>query len=535
MKKYVSYRLIIAMISIQALLGSCTNFLEEEVPDEVGQDSWYRTEEEAVKSLYGVHIVAREVYRSFDFLSITDLLTDDMDYSLADVPRVQLRSLTFDTRNRYIEDVWRKLYTTINNANLVIDKVDQITPKPVSADQIKSEALTIRAWANFLLVQLWGEVPLLEKPTYKAGEAGPKREMKEKIYEAIFNDLLFASEHLGDTPAVISKGQFKYPLVFTASVPNLLLAKAYLVTKNYPKSVEYAQKIIGKYSLAPSYGNLFDMSLKRDKKRLCEVMWEFEFDAVTNFDNKNHRDFLPVENALLGFGTNGYGAYYPSTDLFMSFDPTDLRYKAMYRIPYKTDAKTPNPPCILKNFDPVTNQNTAGGQNIIILRYADALLTLAEGINETQGPAAAEPYLNQVRQRAGLANITGLSKDEMREKIFNENRWEFAHEGHRLFDLRRTGRYLSVMKALKIKMDNLVDMGSDYKMSFPNPGPVIEAVKNAVEATGAVYDHTVLLPAPFTGNTNIKDVGSNDKFLLHPIPEYDMSINPNLGSNNPNW
>ena len=91
-------------------------------------------------------------------------------------------------------------------------------------------------------------------------------------------------------------------------------------------------------------------------------MWEFEFDAVINYDNKNHREFLPIEYKLLGFGINGYGAYYPNTDLFMSFDPNDLRYKAMYRIPYAVDAKTASPPCILKNFDPVTNQNTAGGQ-----------------------------------------------------------------------------------------------------------------------------------------------------------------------------
>ena len=361
MKKHMRYRLITLLLILIVSSVSCKSFLEEKIPDRIGQDSWYTSEQEAVKALYGVHILAKEVYRSFDFLSITDLLTDDMEYTLTDVPRVQLRSLSFDSRNRYVEDVWRKLYTTINNANLIIDKVDKITPKPVNVNQIKSEALIIRAWANLILVQLWGDVPLMEKPTYVVGAEGPNRTAKDKVFKLIFDDLQFASTNLGDVPVVIAKGDFKYPLIFTASVANLLMAKAYLVTKDYAKSVEYAQKVVGKYSLAPKYGNLFDMTLKKNKDRLCEVMWEFEFDAVINYDNKNHREFLPVEYKLLGFGINGYGAYCPGTDLFMSFDANDLRYKAMYRIPYATDAKTASLPCILKNFDPVTNQNTARG------------------------------------------------------------------------------------------------------------------------------------------------------------------------------
>ena len=226
MKRHIRYQIITLLLIIIVSSVSCKKFLEEKIPDRIGQDSWYTSEQEAVKALYGVHILAKEVYRSFDFLSITDLLCDDLEYSLTDVPRVQLRSLSFDSRNRYIEDIWRKLYTTINNANLIIDKVDQITPKPVNVNQIKSEALIIRAWANLLLVQLWGDIPLMEKPTYKADVEGPTRTSKDKVFKLIFEDLQFASTNLGDVPVVITNGDFKYPLIFTASVANLLMAKA---------------------------------------------------------------------------------------------------------------------------------------------------------------------------------------------------------------------------------------------------------------------------------------------------------------------
>ena len=91
------------------------------------------------------------------------------------------------------------------------------------------------------------------------------------------------------------------------------------------------------------------------------------------------------------------------------------------------------------------------------------------------------------------------------------------------------------MKALKAKMDGYIAQGTGYQQSFPNPGPIINAVKVAFEKSGAKYDHTVKLPVPFTGSMNLRDVGGSDKFMLLPIPEADMTINLNLGSNNPGW
>ena len=74
-----------------------------------------------------------------------------------------------------------------------------------------------------------------------------------------------------------------------------------------------------------------------------------------------------------------------------------------------------------------------------VYRYADVLLMLAETINEQSGPnAEAYGYLNQVRARAGLPPVSGLSQDEFRAVLLYERRVELAFENHRWFDLRRT-------------------------------------------------------------------------------------------------
>jgi hypothetical protein len=78
-------------------------------------------------------------------------------------------------------------------------------------------------------------------------------------------------------------------------------------------------------------------------------------------------------------------------------------------------------------------------RNTPVIRYAEVLLTYAETLNELGQTAQAEPYLNKVRVRAGLGAITGLSQTAFRDAVLQERRIEFFGEGHRFFDLRRTG------------------------------------------------------------------------------------------------
>lgn len=118
--------------------------------------------------------------------------------------------------------------------------------------------------------------------------------------------------------------------------------------------------------------------------------------------------------------------------------------------------------------------------NFPVLRYADVLLMKAEALNELGNTSQAELPLNQVRARAGLTAVSGLSQAAFRNKVLNERRMELAFEGQRWFDLIRVNQ-------------------GQYAIDFL---------------------HSI-------GKSNM-----SEKFLLYPIPQKERDANPNLSQNN---
>ena len=98
-----------------------------------------------------------------------------------------------------------------------------------------------------------------------------------------------------------------------------------------------------------------------------------------------------------------------------------------------------------KVWIPGTTTTTQWGHNRRLIRYSDVLLMAAEALNENNKPGEALLYLNQVRERARegnpdiLPDVTTTDKDELRMAILNERSHELAMEGHRFWDLVRTG------------------------------------------------------------------------------------------------
>lgn len=72
-----------------------------------------------------------------------------------------------------------------------------------------------------------------------------------------------------------------------------------------------------------------------------------------------------------------------------------------------------------------------------IFRYAEILLAAAEALNEAGQTGEAYQYVNQVRERVGMPAYSGMTQDQLRERIQNEVRIEFCFEDHRYFDMRR--------------------------------------------------------------------------------------------------
>jgi hypothetical protein len=106
-----------------------------------------------------------------------------------------------------------------------------------------------------------------------------------------------------------------------------------------------------------------------------------------------------------------------------------------------------------------------------VLRYADVLLMLAEALNENGKQGEALTELNKVRARAGVSLYQGLSQAALREAIAKERRLELAFEGHRWYDLVRTGKVYEEMSAKKYPIRPNMNL-------FPIPQQQLDIIRN---------------------------------------------------------
>lgn len=150
-----------------------------------------------------------------------------------------------------------------------------------------------------------------------------------------------------------------------------------------------------------------------------------------------------ISGVGLSQAANQEGFNIPTPDLLESYEDGDLR-KTVSVDSIEVDGTFF--PYIDKFWQPHSTPQITG-VNWPVYRFSEALLFMAEAVNEQNRPGDAEPFLNDVRDRAGLGPLNGLSQAEMRQAIMDERRVELAFENKRWLDLVRTGSAETVMSA----------------------------------------------------------------------------------------
>jgi hypothetical protein len=167
---------------------------------------------------------------------------------------------------------------------------------------------------------------------------------------------------------------------------------------------------------------------------------------------------LPPALVNAGVTTNTLGWQIPTPGLAASYEPGDERgpatvFNSFNETVVGTTYNVPFDRYYFRKYWDVTTpgefQAKESNQDFPLLRYADVLLMHAEALNETGQTPLALDFLNQVRNRAGLDDLSGLSAEQFRDAVLHERRLEFAAEGHRWFDLVRTGKLESVVPLTK--------------------------------------------------------------------------------------
>ena len=334
----------------------------------------------------------------------------------------------------------------------------------------------MRALAYFNLVRIFGDVPMITTnvtidEAYKVG-----RDKADKVYEeVIIKDLLEAETKLPLKYASADIGKA------TRGAAKALLGKVYLTRKDFVKA-KLAEVTTMGYSLLKNFNDLFDYS--KDEHH-SEYIFDIEYEQGINEGSIFTTQFsLSFQGAgvlatamaeMYGLPPAGGGDQgCPAEGLFAAFATNDLRKDITAAtgltrngvfIPIST---TGIGSFSKKYLTPIPKANDSRA-NWKVIRYADVLLMYAEALNENGKTGEALTNVNLVRARAGVSPYSNLAQAEVREKIYDERRFEFNLEGHRWFDLVRTGKALSVMQPLGMKPHMVV---------FPIPQNQMEIINN---------------------------------------------------------
>ena len=207
------------------------------------------------------------------------------------------------------------------------------------------------------------------------------------------------------------------------------------------------------YGLWDDFADNFKEVNKNGKESVFEVQFYSEVQS------ENCRIVISGLPGIYAFPA-GVGMMLPTEDLVSSFEPGDYRYEATFFEEYDYFGLNTFDPHIWKHWDQDTyppSETGSSGANFPVMRFAEILLIYAEALNEAnQGPTQdAYDAINRVRQRARngddsvLPDLAGLSYEEFQAAVLEEKRCETVNEGHRWFDLVRTGNLEEFVKRAK--------------------------------------------------------------------------------------
>jgi len=445
---------ILFSLILALTLYSCEDFLDVKpvsqsiaVQNESSDSILYKSASEVESALAGVYAGFRNEYFELDYFVNGDAQSDDA-YAGADNPaNFQIDDYNIDATNSNVSRDWAYLYSIIGQANSVINNVDAVTDPALTdtrKQEIKSEASFIRAFMYFQLVQLWGDVPLqLEEIQTISAELLPEiypimfppRAPMADVYKQIIADLEAALP--GAKTSSVDKG------FVTKGAVNAMLAKVYATQEphDWQKVLKYCDDVIsGGYSLLPEYDQLWDNAHENSS----EAIFEINYEGTSSSGNWGASMFIGMDWKKFNI---------PSNDLVAAFDAeNDVIRKASSITFLDVSGKWSDihwPQTSYPFINKYRINISPSPQNYIFLRLADILLLKAEALNETGDVGGAASLVNQIRSRVSLPNTTAGDQAAMRLAIEKERRLELAFEGHRWYDLKRTGRAIEVINNAK--------------------------------------------------------------------------------------
>ncbi len=380
----------------------------------------------------------------------------------------QIDDFTHTSVNSTLTELWRAAYEGINRANYMHQyKATNLAGQTVTfagKDALYGEVYFLRAYYYFHLVRMFGDVPLFTDKRLGLSESKSlQRAPKADVYKQIEADL---TNSIAVLPAVqVQKGRI------TKYAAQALLGKVYLYQNKFDQAAAMLDNVINSnaFSLVSDYGSIFLASGENGSESVFEIQYSnaspyYNWGGAT----RGQGNYAIQQTGIRGLNGSaampyapGWSTNLPTQNLAAAYIAGDKRksvtildieayknanpaFNVTYQVaPFKNTG--------LYNQKYLPRKGETSGQlelnytnNFRMIRYADVLLMAAEAFNRSTAPndAKAQGYLNKVRERAfgNTTNNISAAGTALRQAIWDERRLELGMEGHRFFDLVRTGQ-----------------------------------------------------------------------------------------------
>ncbi len=333
----------------------------------------------------------------------------------------ELGNKEITSSNSSISSLWGNIYNAAYIANFILEKLPDLRGVPQSLrNQVLAEARFLRGYAYFIGAYTYGGMPIVTSTNVEANKVIP-RSGKAEVLALVLEDYLYALSRIAEestTPAFASRATVQ-----------AALARYYLYSEDWANAEKYASAVISfnDYPLPAKYADVVNLDFPTES--IFELGYTQEDDPGTLFNLfVARREIIPSNQTVFALNSAEAG----ERSLSATFDPKNI--------------KGGDNGWQVAKFGNAQSSNN----NIVIFRAAEMYLIRAEAraqLGKVTGVGSAVEDINVLRARAKAPTLTSISQSQILLVIERERLYELAFEGHRWFDLVRTGRANAVMLA----------------------------------------------------------------------------------------
>ncbi len=483
MKKQIISYTVSLFLSV-AVVGCSDSFLDLMPESQLTDKNFYQTEEHFEQAINGAYEGLRAIESRIGFI-MGEMRSDNAHYMRNELDRGQRRAEEIadfinDPVNTLTETHYRDCYSVISRTNILLDRLEGKSFSDDFKNKIIGQAKFLRAFFYFELVRFYGPVSLHLSEVSNPDNAFLPRSSVEDVYKSIVDDLKDAIAKL-ENPSfntLESGGKTsKDGGRATKGSAKMLYADVLMTMpqRDYAAAEQELRDIMKMGYGFIEYAELFDAKHKNSAESIFEVQYK-QGDTGQKSDYiywmmPLTRDGVAVTGVAGSNNTSNGGWGLPTQEMVDSYEPGDKRLNVSIAVAVGEidnqsgimdiedvlnigDPAIQNYPSfcyfVNKYRNPHEKLNNTD-DNFPIYRYPEVYLSLAECLIEQGRASEAVQYVNEVRRRAGLEDLTTVDA----QAVANERRHEFAFEKKRWFDLVRTGKAIDVMNAYGERMKDL--------------------------------------------------------------------------------